>query len=639
MGGEADPVKALQLLPGVSGGQEGAAGLFVRGGSPDQTLVLLDGAPVYNASHLLGFLSTFHPDALRSATLTKGAGSARYGGRLSSVLDVSMKEGDRHQRQTRGAVGLVSARVVTEGPIRPGRSSYLLALRRTYADALWRFFQTPDERAGYYFYDAVAKASAVGPKHGVYVSLYGGRDRFWTTYEEESDSYSEEYDGGLGWGNLTGTARWQAQLSPALLASATMGFTDYRLTFDEESDRAPAGRAHRHPHPLRQRRHRPLPPRRRRLPRRAGPPRARRARRHAARLSPVRLLRHGRRRGRGAEPACQPHPRAVRRALRRGCVRGRARVGRNGGAARRRALQPTGRRTARWSPGSRCASASGRRRPRSRLPRPASTSTSSRGAASACRSICGCPRRAGWGRSARGRRRPDVTREGPGGTTLSAEVFWKQMRGVLAPAEGAALLGPDAAGWEDRVEVGDGLARGAELLVRKREGRFTGWAAYTLAFSTRTFPGIDDGRSFPHRYDRRHDVALTAAYRLTARWTLSSTWVYATGHALWLPVGRVPDVQDGRGFGDGPSDPDGGAFLYGPRNGSRAPAYHRMDVAARHERPIPGGWRAWTLGVYNAYARRNPFFLYPRTARDGSLEYRQISPFVLIPALTYERSF
>ena len=640
IGGEVDPVKAFQLMPGVSGGREGSAGLFVRGGSPDQNLVLLDGAPVYNASHLLGFLSTFHPDALRSVELTKGAGSAQYGGRLSSVLDVALKEGDRYERRAQGAVGLVSARALVEGPIRKGRSSYLFALRRTYADALWRFFQTPDERAGYYFYDGVAKASTVGDVHGLYASFYGGRDRFWTTYEEEDSGGTEAYRGQLAWGNVTGTLRWQARLSPRLRSEVTAGFTDYRLGFQEETDRDS----------------------------REGPDERSLTTYGSGvtdgfvrfgldlRASPRHRLRFG------ADAAAHLFRPSASRAEGTGvddqAVGGATRVRAASGALYAEDAFELGRG---WSGtaglrGSAFATdgaAYGGLEPRIGLRKQIGKTTVEASYARArqyvhlvSRSGVGIPLDL-W--------LPTTDRVGPQrawqaaaevqhalspSADLTIGAFVKRMRGVLVPADGASLLGTDAAGWEDRVEVGDGLARGGELLLRKRTGRLTGWIAYTLAWSTRTFPGIDGGRTFPQRYDRRHDAAITAAYQLTAGWTLSGTWVYATGDAIWLPVGRAPAIEEPTGYpSTRPYDGEESALIYGPRNGSRAPSYHRLDLSARHEREVRGGTRTWTLGVYNAYARRNPFFLYARTARDGALEFRKVSPFVLIPALTYERTF
>ncbi len=648
LAGETDLVRAIQLMPGVSAGREGSAGLFVRGGSPDQNLILLDGTPVYNATHLLGFLSTFSPDAVRSAALTKGAGSARYGGRLSSVVDVNLREGDRNERRTRGAIGLVSARVTTEGPIREGRAAYLVSVRRTYLDALWSLFQPSDEAAGYHFYDAVAKASLVSPRHAFYLSLYGGRDQFWTRYEDDYlGAGSERYDGALSWGNLTGTIRWSGQLSPRLLASASVGATSYGLAFDEETQEFPAGNS--------------LQEEVEGVRYRSGVTDWLARADLDFRLSPAHLLRFG---GSAALHAFQPSASRVVRQEGDGPEVTRAVGADDRVHARSGALyiedefeSPNGlggtvgvRASAFAADGRVYAALEPRLALRYRLPRgtavEASYARSQQYVHLVSRSGVGVPLDV-W-LPTTGRVGPQQAWQAAFGATheitsalaLSIGVFYKRMEGLIEPAEGSSLLGAQAEGWEDRVELGQGQARGIELLLRKRGGRLTGWAAYTLAKSMRQFDAFDRGHAFPQRYDRRHDLAATASYRLTKRWELSGTWVYATGDAVWLPAARAPAVENDVGYPDDPFyEPAPTAYVYGPRNGTRAPAYHRLDVAARHTKPVGKGARTWTLGLYNAYGRRNPFFLYPRVRDDGRLEFRRLSPLVWIPAVSYERSF
>lgn len=646
LGGEVDLVKVLQLMPGVQGGREGSSGLYVRGGSPDQNLVLLDGTPVYNANHLLGFLSTFNPDVLRSVELTKGAGSARYGGRLSSVLDVSMKEGDLHERQTRGAVGLVSARVTTEGPIQRGRAAYLGSVRWTYLDALARLLQPPNEQTGYYFFDLVGKASLVGRRQGLYLSLYGGQDRFWMRYDEKhrNGESRQVYDGALSWGNLTGTLRWQGRLSPRLLANASLGFTGYGLDFQEDTRRSGRG----------------TPSTREVVTYGSGvtdwiaradfdfhlaPGHLFRfgadATLHAFRPASSRVTSTG-----GGGPSSREQGTAERTFGRAAALyvedeftlseRWGGTLGLRGSVfaaegATYPALEP--RLALRFSPDA-----------RTRIE--ASYAQAHQVVHLVSRSGVGIPLDL-W-LPTTDRIRPQqawqaavgATRELTPSLSLSVEAFLKRMRRVIAPIEGSTLLGVDAQGWEERVEVGHGQARGLEVLLRKREGRLTGWLAYTLAQATRTFDAIDGGRTFPYRYDRRHDFAATASYRLAGGWALSGTWVYATGDALWLPTARAPAVEDFAGYPRrSVFAPNLTAFVYGARNGTRAPSYHRLDVAARHTKAAGEGTRTWTLGLYNAYGRRNPFFIYPRVDDDGRLEYRRLTLFAWIPAISYERSF
>ena len=238
--GETDVLKALQTLPGVRGGREGTAGLYVRGGSPDQTLILLDGVPVYNGNHLFGFLSTFNGDAVQRAELTKGAYPARFGGRLGSVLDVRLRDGNDEEFGGQGQVGILSSRLLVEGPIVPGKASFLVSGRRTYADVVARPFiaaanrnseaeggQTVDPTA--YFYDLNAKANwRLSDRDRVYLSLYRGTDAFGADIVEPRPGEAEDRaDVGLDWGNITGSLRATRVLSPRAFGAVTLSASDY----------------------------------------------------------------------------------------------------------------------------------------------------------------------------------------------------------------------------------------------------------------------------------------------------------------------------------------------------------------------------------------------------------------------------
>ncbi len=648
MAGETDVVKALQLLPGVQGGREGAAGLYVRGGSPDQNLVLLDGTPIYNANHLLGFLSTFNPDVIRSVNLSRGAGSARYGGRLSSVLDVAMKEGNLYERQTYATIGIVAARVTTEGPIRRGRAAYLFSARRTYLDALWRIAQPSDEKFGYYFFDLVGKVNWVGSRQRVYLSLYGGQDRFWLRYDENESSYSEQYEGALFWGNLTGSLRWQSQLSPRLLASASLSRTSYTVAFDEKS-RYRAGREQDETY--------------------NGTTYRSGVADWTAKADLDLRVGFGHRIRVGGNATLHTYTPSTARVSSQDRPADSVSTRVVGSESRllawetavyaedeivlgRRVLAVLGLRGSAFMVADASYAAL---EPRLVLRYTLNANTSIEASFAEARQYTHLVSRSGIGipldlwlptTDAIG---PQQARQVSLGATrklqsqaaveVSAEVYLKKMTGVLTPIEGSSLLGIDATGWERRVEVGHGKAYGLETLVRKREGRLTGWVAYTLARSTRRFDGIDDGKQFPYQYDRRHDLALTASYQLTKRWALSGTWVYASGNAAWLPVARAPDVEDFAGYRYYSNDPELSAYVYGARNGWREPAYHRLDFAARRTNELRRGTRTWTMGLYNVYAQRNPFYLYAKTRDDGRLTFRKVSPFILIPAFSYAITF
>jgi len=231
--GEKDVMKVLQLMPGVQKGSEGSSGLYVRGGGPDQNLIILDDAIVYNVSHLFGFFSLFNGDALKSIELTKGGFPARYGGRLSSVLEMNMKEGNKEKWHGEGGIGLISSRLTLEGPIVKDKSSILLSGRRTYADLILSPIMKSMEDmdgtdAGYFFYDLNAKVNYdFGRKNKLYLSGYFGKDKFQMKFKDPDQDYEEK--AGLQWGNATGTLRWNHLFSSKLFSNTSLVFSDYKF--------------------------------------------------------------------------------------------------------------------------------------------------------------------------------------------------------------------------------------------------------------------------------------------------------------------------------------------------------------------------------------------------------------------------
>lgn len=238
--GEKDVVKTLQLMPGVSSGGEGSSGLYVRGGGPDQNLILLDGVPVYNASHLFGFFSVFNNDALSKVTMIKGGFPARYGGRTSSVLDMRMKEGNMKKYNIEGSIGLISSKLLVEGPIKKDKTAFIVSARRTYADLLIKpFIRNQENQGGYYFYDLNAKIHhKINNKHHLYLSGYFGQDKAkfedkyeYTNNNEPSNptSYKSESESGLGWGNAIGAFRWNYRIAPKLFMNTTATYSLYKF--------------------------------------------------------------------------------------------------------------------------------------------------------------------------------------------------------------------------------------------------------------------------------------------------------------------------------------------------------------------------------------------------------------------------
>jgi len=242
--GEVDVIKVIQLLPGVQSGTEGASGLYVRGGGADQNLILLDGTPVYNASHLFGFFSVFNVDAINNIELIKGGFPARYGGRLSSVLDISLKEGNMKEFKGSGSLGLISSKLTLEGPIIKDKTSFIVSARRTYLDYLIQPFlrslggMGQSSSQGYFFYDLNAKINhKISYKDRLYLSVYSGSDKFYQkqkpyTYLYDGNIFSEESKSSLGWGNVTSALRWNHQYNSKLFSNYTLTYSNYRFSVE-----------------------------------------------------------------------------------------------------------------------------------------------------------------------------------------------------------------------------------------------------------------------------------------------------------------------------------------------------------------------------------------------------------------------
>jgi hypothetical protein len=663
--GEVDVIKAIQLLPGVQSGAEGQTGLYVRGGGPDQNLVLLDGAPLYNVSHALGFLSVFNADAVGRVELTTGGFPARYGGRLSSVVDVTMREGDRSGYGVEGSVGLVASSVTAEGPL-PGlgeRGAFVVSGRRTYVDVLARPFlrnRTDGRDFATYFYDLNARLTFdATPRERLSLTAYLGDDVYGTAYETAgSDGFSERFEGGATWGNALATLRWSRPLASGLFATAALTVSRYRFVTTTRLVQADAGgesfeevvydsgitdgggRADLEwtPTPA-----------------------------HFVRTG-ASLTRHAFNPGVGTltyrladSTASAPTTLSLTPAsfafttwegfvYAEDDVRLSARLQANAGlhASAMRvggrtyaSLQPrlTARYafTADWSVK---ASFTTMEQYLHLLTHTGINLPTDLWVAPTER----VPPQRAW-QAAVG-----TTARFDGSWTASVEGFYKDMRGLIEYEAGASFVTPGE-GWEDKVEVGRGWACGAEFFLRRTAGRTTGWLGYTLSWSRRRFDALNDGTAFPYRYDRRHDVELVLSHRFSERLDLGLTWVYGTGQAVTLATARFFEnglldpgqliLLDPNYTGSAPPLPL--LLDYGPRGDFRMAPYHRLDVVLNWHFGgalfLKGGESTLSIGAYNAYSRRNPFFLFAAPGVEGGRVYKQASLFPILPAVAYRFRF
>lgn len=644
--GESDVLRIIQLLPGVQSGVEGSTGLYVRGGGPDQNLYLLDGTQVYNPSHLFGFLGTFNSDAIKDVRVLKGGFPARYGGRLSSVIDITMKEGNMKRFAGTGAIGLLASRMTLEGPIKRDRASFLISARRSYADLVVRPFRNRDEEDfGYYFYDFNVKANAIlSTSDRIYLSGYAGSDRLYSYYKYEGSD--DEDRSGLSWSNLTATIRWNHIFGARLFSNVLVGYTDYALLADSEyrydiGEAYPSQYKDSYESGIRDL--------------------------HArVNLEFIPSANHSIRFGVGA----------LQHYFLTGAYEEIFRVGdtirdsTSSSNRRFRAVEFQAYIEDDWRLGSRIRLNTGVHASSFLIEERSYVSVEPRIAAlwrlSAQTSLkaslaymqqyihllattSGLSLPTDLWVPATAKILPQKSWQVAGGAVqvlgdgkfeLSLEGYYKEMDNLIEYEDGANYFDATYGIWEDRVVSGYGVAYGGEVFFRKRSGRTTGWIGYTLSWSRRKFNEINDGHWFPYRYDRRHDVALVISHRLNARFDISGTWVYGTGQAVTLPVGHL--VAESSAPTVFPLTRGEGTALYrvqSSRNGARMPAYHRLDIGMRIHRTMTRVKRTLTLGTHNTYSRRNAISIFADRDDNGDVIFKKFSILPIVPSISYQLSF
>ena len=654
--GEVDVLKTLQLLPGVQSGAEGMSGLYVRGGSPDQNLLLLDGAPVYNASHLFGFFSVFNANAIKNVQLTKAGFPARYGGRLSSVLEVDMKDGNMKTFEGEGSVGLIASQLTWQGPLRKDRTSFIVSARRTYIDLLIRPFLRSNNKGGYHFYDLNAKLNHIfSPYSRVFLNVYGGDDRFWSDIEDRDigDNYREEdaLAANFGWGNITSTLRWNYLFSNQLFGNLTAIYSRYQLSTAVDHRSTTTLNRERETDTLR-------------LRYRSG------IRDWGLKLdfdyipNPTHYIRFG---GSSTLHTYSPGATQIKVNPADGAPEDTTLVaqitdaleyslyGEDDVHLTDRLKANVGLHSSGFLVNDEFyTSVQPRVSTRYLLPSDwavkASYALMRQYIHLLSNSTVGLPTDL-W-LPATERVRPQWSRQFGVGLArqlkdqyeFSLEGYYKTMTNLIEYREGASfLLGFDESeDWQDKVEIGQGWSYGAELFVQKKRGRTTGWIGYTLSWTKRRFDRLNQGHTFPYRYDRRHDLALVLTHQLTRSANFSLTWVYGTGNAATLPVARYYGYREHSVGGREiwlPHVPSYETQIYGDRNSYRMSAFHHLDLGFNF-----GDKHGFGLGVYNAYNRKNPYFIYfdddydPNTT-DIKRRAKQVSLFPLLPWLNYRFKF
>lgn len=644
--GETDLLKTLQLLPGVRNAGEGNTGLYVRGGGPDQNLILLDDAIVYNTGHLFGFFSIFNSDAIKNISLIKGGMPAQYGGRLSSVLDVAMKEGNLNKFEVEGGIGAIASRLSIQGPIKKNKSSFIISGRRTYIDLLVKPFIKSNSDfygSGYYFYDFNAKVNYIfSDKDRLYASGYLGRDVF--TYRNARRVFKAD----IPWGNSTATLRWNHVFNRKLFANTTLVYNDYAFSFGATQNdfniKLASGihdwnaKTDLDFYPSTQ---------------------------HKVRFgaaftyhtfTPNVLS------GNQGDNQFTPNNAMRKYAGESGIylqddwdISDRIKI--NAGLRYSRFVQLgpykifatdiNGNKADSISYGrNKPVKAYGGFEPRFTLRYAINDETSLKAGVTRNLQYIHLVSNAGstlptdlWVPSTY-RVKPQESWQYAAGffknfnnnmLETSLEVYYKQMNNQIEYREGYT---PSLKDPETDFVFGKGWSYGTELFLNKTKGRLTGWIGYTLSWTWRKFDTLNEGLKYPSKYDRRHDLSVVATYQLNKKWKLSGVFVYGSGNAVSLPerfyvIGGILTQE------------------YSRINQYRLAPYHRMDISAIYTprtRPDARFKTNWVFSVYNVYSRLNPYFIY--FSQDGSpyngsltIKAEQVSLFPIIPSITWNFRF
>jgi len=651
--GEVDLLKSLQLLPGVQSGNEGSSGIYVRGGSPDQNLIMLDGVPLYRVSHLFGFFSVFNADAVRKISITKGGYPARFGGRLSSILEVTMKEGHKNEVHGAGSISMLASKLTLEGPIAKDKASFMISGRRTYLDLLLNPIiqaSNTDQSSvdpAYFFHDLNAKVNwRIGAKDRIYLSTFQGLDDFGLKSKDSFNNSTEEIDLGLDWRNSVLALRWNHEWRADLFSNVTLMKSryDFNTGFDFKSTEQDGGAeitsrfASLYNSGIRDLGGRidfDFTPNNRHFVRFGG-----------------NLTRH--RFQPGATQAIldfgdefsldttigSPNLFSTESFV---YLEDEINLGED------LTLNVGGHASALFVEGVNYFSFQPRLALNRRLPSGIALKASYAEMTQFVNLLTneGLTLPTDLWLPSTAQIRPQQSWQAAIGAAktlgeieVSIEGYYKEMEGLLGYKEGASFgsaafnLSSNTT-WEDEVTQGEGRSYGAEVLFQKKRGRTSGWLGYTLSWTDRQFDDVNNGQRFPFTYDRRHDLSVVLIHDLSDKWTLSGTWVYGTGRALTLNevtyASVIPDYEGGLS----PISLD----IPSNRNAFRMSPYHRLDLSATRTKVKENGERSLVLSVYNAYNNLNPFLALPGTADDGTRVIREYGLFPFIPSIAWQFSF
>lgn len=644
--GEKDVIKTLSLMPGVSLAGEGSTGLYVRGGGIDQNLLLLDEAPVYNPSHVLGFLSVFNSDALKDMKVYKAGAPARYGGRSSSVIDIRMKEGNNKSFHGKGGIGLIASRLSLEGPIKKDKGSFIISGRRSYLDLFTRLSPDPLIRqTRLYFYDLNFKANyTINQRNKLFVSGYLGNDAF---------GFKDEYDPGFTtkqkilWGNKTSTIRWNHLFSNKLFSNTTLIFSDFKFgaSFEDKYDDFVSELDYSNG-----------------------------IRNYSLKQDFTYYLNNNNKLRFGTEINNQIFSPGVYKYVENNVVEQSNTEQKQGleasvyllneqkindrlnlnyglrvssmnlyGPSNHYDFDDNGSiiDSTRYRKGVFFKSFFGlepRFNSSYRLNKVSSIKASYARMMQYLHQVShissGTP--LDYWLPVSNFLKPGISDQVSLGYhrnfaknkyEFSVETYYKEMQNVVDYKDGAFTFAADSI--EGELTIGRGRAYGAEVFLKKRTGKFTGWISYSLMRSERKFDDINKGQWYLARQSRTHDISAVEIYEITKKHRISLSWVYNTGDAVTFPSGSYQI--------------DGITYrLYSERNASRMPAYHRLDVSFDYQvKKTEKFESSWNFSVYNVYNQMNAYAINFRNDyyNPGEIKAYKLTLLPIIPSVTYNFKF
>lgn len=669
LGGETDIVKAIQIFPGIQSGNEGTTGLYVRGGGPDQNLFLLDGVPLYNISHLFGFMSVFNADAISSIKIVKGGFPARYGGRLSSVIDVRMKDGNLNKLSGNFSLGLISAKFMLEGPVKKKKSSFLISARRTYIDgilnSIYHFTNNEDniDKTNYYFYDITGKINyKFSDKNRLFLSIYTGNDKFKRDYQYSDKNLEQSDISNLSWGSNLVSLRHNYLFSKKVFLNTSLYYSYYKLLNSESSsfinkndtsenqlfaisyssDIRDFGiisdldiyqsSGYHIKTGINGIRHYFLPG--------------------------VKTYKNNFNGSDNQHSTGEIIPATELRAYFENKI-----------ALNNKFKFNIGINASLFDVQNKFYYSA---EPRISLLYKISSKNSLKMSYSLMKQYLHLLTNSSFGLPTdlwvpptskiapqkSGQYTLGFFQNLPANITLNIEIYYKYMKNLIAYKDNTSYF-IESKDWESKVlDNGKGKSYGFELFCSKEINKIQLQLAYTLSKTTRQFDELNNGKEYSYKYDRRHDIALSFIYDVNKKITISANWVYGTGNAVTLPIAVYPSTlfppsniiesED-----EGNSLPFSSIiyrnkteiFAYGDRNAFRLPAYHRLDINIIFKKQKKRGVRQLIIGLYNAYNRKNPYYLTYAFSNDAfgdynaKGEYHIVSLFPILPSLSYQFKF